>query len=107
MVEGAQRQQFDSNSMKPAAFPGKVILPVFVTRMHDERHGDAFVLVAAPSTDAARFEVEKMVARDFPRFSGTQWTPPQAVDGLYFVRGRGVLFAAMPKQAPIIVANGN
>lgn len=82
----------------------KKVRPVWVSRMHDGQHGDAFVLVGADNQPEAMSHIERLVARDFPRFRGSPWTAPAVVGGLYQVGPvSGPLFAAMPKEAPIIL----
>lgn len=85
----------------------KKVRPVWVTRMHDGANGDAFVLVGADNQEQAMSIVEKLVAKDFPRFRGSPWTAPAVVNGIYQVGPfAGPLFAAMPKQAPLILGGG-
>ena len=71
--------------------------------MTDAGHGDAFVMVAATNADTAAFLVEKLIARDFRTLAGSSWTRPESVSRLYAVGAARVLFAAMPKSAPIIL----
>jgi len=79
---------------------------VFVSRMSDPGHGDAFVMVAASNADQAAFHLERLVAKDFPRFIGSAWTRPEPVSRLYAAGASRILFAAMPKDSPIIFPDG-
>lgn len=91
------------NRPKPGLSPfNKPIFPVFVSKMAPQHGGepDGFALIAAPDAGTAGFQLERLLARDFPRLIGSSWTTPEHISGIYRLGTQGVVFMAMPKSAP-------